>query len=84
MEKDDFEGRTNVEYEEMLSEMITNLWKDRIKTLAQNKVLAIKYNEILKTNKELHATIYDLQERLHHTEKDRDQLKRKTDAKKSS
>lgn len=84
MEKDDFEGRATAEYEEMLSEMITNLWKDRIKTLAQNKVLAIKYNEILKTNKELHVTILELQERLHHAEKERDQLKRKTDAKKSS
>lgn len=79
---DDFNVDVDILYGKMIDEMVTNLWKERIKTLAQNKVIALKYNEVLAINETLNKELLRTQEQLSHALKERDRLKR--NAKKSS
>jgi len=75
---EDFEGAVKVEYDKMLAELITNLYQERIKALAQGKVIAQKYNEVLKLNNELNIQLIKTQEQLSHSGKELEKLKRKT------
>lgn len=75
---DDLEGAVNVEYEKMIGEFITGLYKDRIRALAQSKVIAKKYNEALAFNKELNAALLKLQEELSHKTKELEKLKKRS------
>ena len=79
---DHFDDDVDILYGKMIDEMVTNLWKERIKTLAQNKVIALKYNEVLSINETLNKELLRTQEQLSHALKERDRLKR--NAKKSS
>jgi len=74
---EEIDGIVNVEYDKMLSELITSLYKDRIRALAQGKVIAQKYNEVLKLNNELNIQLLKTQEQLSHTGKELERLKRK-------
>jgi len=82
MNTEEFNTDVDLEYKAVLDEMVTNLWKDRLKTLAQNKVIAKKYNEVLAINNKLNEALLKTQEELSHVTKERDRLKR--NAKKSS
>tara|TARA_B100000085_G_C18528673_1_gene507011 strand:+ start:953 stop:1216 length:264 start_codon:yes stop_codon:yes gene_type:complete len=73
----ELEGQVNVVYEEMLSELITNLYKDRLKALAQGKVIATKYNEVLKLNTELNEQLILAQTELSHKIKELEKLKKR-------
>ncbi len=73
----ELEGQVNVVYEEMLSELITNLYKDRLKALAQGKVIATKYNEVLKLNTELNEQLILTQTELSHKIKELEKLKKR-------
>jgi hypothetical protein len=73
----ELEGQVNVVYEEMLSELITNLYKDRLRALAQGKVIATKYNEVLKLNKELNEQLILAQQELSHKIKELEKLKKR-------
>ena len=75
---EDLEGAVNAEYDRMLGELITNLYKERIRALAQGKVIAHKYNEVLKLNNELNIQLIKTQEQLSHSGKELEKLKRKT------
>lgn len=75
---EEFEGAVRVEYDKMLAELITNLYQERVKALAQGKVIAQKYNEVLKLNTELNVQLIKTQEQLSHTGKELERLKRKT------
>jgi hypothetical protein len=70
------EGEINVEYEEMLSSLITSLTKERLGALAQGKVIANKYNELLKANQELNEALINAQEELSHKNKEINKLKK--------
>lgn len=74
---EDLEGAVNAEYDRMLGELITNLYKERIRALAQGKVIAHKYNEVLKLNNELNIQLIKTQEQLSHSGKELEKLKRK-------
>lgn len=80
---EDLEGAVNAEYDRMLGELITNLYKERIRALAQGKVIAHKYNEVLKLNNELNLELIKTQEKLSHTTKEFERLKRKNSNAKS-
>jgi D-mannonate dehydratase len=71
----------DIEYNKMLHELITNLYKERIRALAQCKVVAEKYNEVLKLNTQINIELLKIQETLSHTQKELERLKRKTNAK---
>ena len=73
----ELEGQVNVVYEEMLSELITNLYKDRLRALAQGKVIATKYNEVLKLNTELNEQLILAQTELSHKIKELEKLKKR-------
>ena len=73
----ELEGQVNVVYEEMLSQLITNLYKDRLKALAQGKVIATKYNEVLKLNTELNEQLILAQTELSHKIKELEKLKKR-------
>ena len=66
---DEIEGLTNVIYDEMLGEYLASLQKDRIRALAQGKVIATKYNEVLKINEHLNNQLILTQEQLSHKTK---------------
>ena len=74
---EELDGDVNVEYDKMLSELITNLYKERIRALAQGKVIAKKYNEVLKINTDLNKALLLTQEQLSHATKELERLKRK-------
>jgi hypothetical protein len=74
---EEIDGAVNKEYDKMLSELITSLYKDRVRALAQGKVIAQKYNEVLKLNNELNIQLLKTQEQLSHTGKELERLKRK-------
>lgn len=82
MEDNDFEGRVNNEYDDLVKESITTLYQDRLRALAQSRVLGKKYNEILAVNRKLNEALIETQDQLSHALKERDRLKRH--AKKSS
>ena len=73
----ELEGHVNVVYEEMLSELITNLYKDRLKALAQGKVIATKYNEVLQLNTKLNEQLILAQTELSHKIKELEKLKKR-------
>jgi|TARA_B100000925_G_scaffold87389_1_gene62875 poly-D-alanine transfer protein DltD len=73
----ELEGQVNVVYEEMLSELITNLYKDRLKALAQGKVIATKYNEVLQLNTKLNEQLILTQTELSHKIKELEKLKKR-------
>ena len=73
----ELEGQVNVVYEEMLSELITNLYKDRLKALAQGKVIATKYNEVLQLNTKLTEELILTQTELSHKIKELEKLKKR-------
>ena len=73
----ELEGQVNVVYEEMLSELITNLYKDRLKALAQGKVIATKYNEVLQLNTKLNEQLILAQQELSHKIKELEKLKKR-------
>jgi len=73
----ELEGQVNVVYEEMLSELITNLYKDRLKALAQGKVIATKYNEVLQLNTKLNEQLILAQTELSHKIKELEKLKKR-------
>tara|TARA_A100001388_G_C28704205_1_gene467750 strand:+ start:83 stop:346 length:264 start_codon:yes stop_codon:yes gene_type:complete len=73
----ELEGQVNVVYEEMLSELITNLYKDRLKALAQGKVIATKYNEVLQLNTKLNEELILTQTELSHKIKELEKLKKR-------
>ncbi len=73
----ELEGQVNVVYEEMLSELITNLYKDRLKALAQGKVIATKYNEVLQLNTALNEQLILAQQELSHKIKELEKLKKR-------
>jgi len=75
---DEIEGLTNVIYDEMLGEYLASLQKDRIRALAQGKVIATKYNEVLKINEHLNNQLILTQEQLSHKTKELDKLKKRT------
>lgn len=79
---DEMNHDVDMEYQKLLNEMVTNLWSERLKVIAQNKVIATKYNEVLKINETLNKALLESQEQLSHALKERDRLKR--NAKKSS
>lgn len=79
---DDFNVDVDILYGKLIDEMVTNLWKERIKTVAQNKIIGQKYNEVLAINENLNKALLETQEQLSHALKERDRLKR--NAKKSS
>lgn len=74
---EELDSVVNVEYDKMLSELITSLYKDRIRALAQGKVIAQKYNEVLKINTDLNIALLKTQEQLSHATKELERLKRK-------
>lgn len=74
---EEIDGIVNVEYDKMLSELITSLYKDRIRALAQGKVIAQKYNEVLKINTKLNEALLQTQTELSHATKELERLKRK-------
>jgi hypothetical protein len=74
---EEIDGAVNVEYDKMLSELITSLYKDRVRALAQGKVIATKYNEVLKINNDLNIALLKTQEQLSHAGKELERLKRK-------
>ena len=74
---EEIDGIVNVEYDKMLSELITSLYKDRVRALAQGKVIATKYNEVLKINNDLNIALLKTQEQLSHATKELERLKRK-------
>lgn len=74
---EEIEGQTNVMYDRMLGEYLASLQKDRIRALAQSKVIATKYNEALKVNHDLHKQLVLLQEELHHKTKELEKLKKR-------
>lgn len=74
---EDIEDSVNAVYNEMLSELITSLYKDRVRSLAQGKVIATKYNEILKINEHLNTQLILTQEQLSHKTKELDKLKKR-------
>jgi hypothetical protein len=74
---EEIDGIVNVEYDKMLSELITSLYKDRIRALAQGKVIAQKYNEVLKINTKLNEALLQTQTELSHVTKELERLKRK-------
>jgi len=73
----ELEGQVNVVYEEMLSELITNLYKERLKALAQGKVIATKYNEVLQLNTKLNEQLILTQTELSHKIKELEKLKKR-------
>ena len=73
----ELEGQVNVVYEEMLSELITTLYKDRLKALAQGKVIATKYNEVLQLNTKLNEQLILTQTELSHKIKELEKLKKR-------
>lgn len=73
----ELEGQVNVVYEEMLSELITTLYKDRLKALAQGKVIATKYNEVLQLNTALNEQLILAQQELSHKLKELEKLKKR-------
>ena len=73
----ELEGQVNVVYEEMLSELITTLYKDRLKALAQGKVIATKYNEVLQLNTALNEQLILAQQELSHKIKELEKLKKR-------
>lgn len=75
---EDIESSVNAVYNEMLSELITSLYKDRVRALAQGKVIASKYNEVLKINEHLNTQLILTQEQLSHKTKELDKLKKRT------
>lgn len=74
---DEFDGAVGAEYDKMLSELITSLYKDRVRALAQGKVIATKYNEVLKINTKLNEALLQTQTELSHATKELERLKRK-------
>jgi hypothetical protein len=74
---EEIDGAVNKEYDKMLSELITSLYKERVRALAQGKVIAQKYNEVLKLNNELNIQLLKTQEQLSHAGKELERLKRK-------
>jgi len=79
---DEINGAVEVEYQSMLHETITNLYKERVRALAQGKVIAQKYNEVLKINEGLNIALNKCQADLSHMTKEFERLKkRKTNAK---
>ena len=75
---EEIEGRVNIVYDEMLSELITSLYKDRVRALAQGKVIATKYNEVLAINNRVNQQLIMTQEELSHKTKELDKLKKRT------
>jgi hypothetical protein len=75
---EEIEGRVNIVYDEMLSELITSLYKDRVRALAQGKVIATKYNEVLAINNRVNQQLIMTQEQLSHKTKELDKLKKRT------
>lgn len=73
----ELEGQVNVVYDEMLSELITTLYKDRLKALAQGKVIATKYNEVLQLNTALNEQLILAQQELSHKIKELEKLKKR-------
>lgn len=78
---EEFDGAVNLEYDKMLSELITSLYKDRVRALAQGKVIATKYNEVLKKNTDLNIALLTSQEQLSHATKELEKLKKRKNAK---
>ena len=74
---EDIEDSVNAVYNEMLSELITSLYKDRVRALAQGKVIATKYNEVLAINNTLNHQLLVTQEQLSHKTKELDKLKKR-------
>ena len=54
---ENFEEEINAVYEEMITELITSVNKDRVKALAKVKVIANKYNEVLVECDATHAEV---------------------------
>ena len=75
---DEIQGLTNVMYDQMLGEYLASLQKDRIRALAQGKVIANKYNEALKANHDVNKKLTLLQEELSHKTKELEKLKKRT------
>jgi hypothetical protein len=75
---EEIEGRVNIVYDEMLSELITSLYKDRVRALAQGKVIATKYNEVLAINNRVNQQLIMTQEELSHKTKELEKLKKRT------
>lgn len=74
---EEIEGHVNAVYEEMLSELITSLYKDRVRALAQGKVIATKYNEVLAINNRLNEQLILTQQELSHKNKELEKLKKR-------
>ena len=75
---ENFEGEINAVYDEMINEFITSLYTDRIKALAQGKVIATKYNEVLKVNRDINEQLILTQQELSHKIKELEKLKKRT------
>ena len=73
---EDIESSVNAVYNEMLSELITSLYKDRVRALAQGKVIATKYNEVLAINNRVNQQLIMTQEELSHKTKELEKLKK--------
>ena len=74
---EEIEGQVNAVYDGMLSELITSLYKDRVRALAQGKVIATKYNEVLAINNRLNEQLILTQEELSHKTKELEKLKKR-------
>ena len=75
---ENFEEEINAVYEEMITELITSVNKDRVKALAKVKVIANKYNEVLTINRDLNKELILTQKELSHKLKELEKLKKRT------
>ena len=75
---ENFEEEINAVYEEMMTELITSVNKDRVKALAKVKVIVNKYNEVLTINRDLNKELISTQKELSHKLSELEKLKKRT------